>query len=273
MSTNWLIKLLNWALWSSSTLKDVKQAAIMKCNFLKSPRCRGGHDLETRERILASAKKEFAEKGFSGARMSEIAKRAKANQAMIHYYFSTKDALYEEILMKMFEVEKHQAVPDFISDTSLTPSQGLYLAIYFIVNSHCESMDVDFNRIMAMEIASGRKFLKSFVKKYFIPKMHIFEEIILKGIRNGEFATTDPMLFIFNIISFVHFYEFNREMYIDTSLHEKVYGGDHKERILNFVLTNSFKAISSKCGVEIPEIPEKIMKSIDDILEKMKEER
>ena len=58
-------------------------------------------NLETRERIIFAAKKEFAEKGFDGARMGAIAKRAKANQALIHYYFDNKENLYKEILNRI----------------------------------------------------------------------------------------------------------------------------------------------------------------------------
>lgn len=49
-------------------------------------------------RILKSAEEEFSEFGFEGAGMKSIAKRAGVSQALIHYHFGSKDALYEEVI-------------------------------------------------------------------------------------------------------------------------------------------------------------------------------
>lgn len=52
----------------------------------------------TRQRILAAATDEFAANGFSGARTARIAHRARINRAMLHYYFGSKHALFEQVL-------------------------------------------------------------------------------------------------------------------------------------------------------------------------------
>ena len=52
----------------------------------------------TRKRILAAAKKEFAKKGFGGARIDEIALKSKANKRMIYHYFGNKEALFLKTL-------------------------------------------------------------------------------------------------------------------------------------------------------------------------------
>jgi TetR/AcrR family transcriptional regulator len=49
---------------------------------------------------LASATEVFVKKGFSGARVDEIARRAKANKAMIYYHFGSKEGLYKAVLLK-----------------------------------------------------------------------------------------------------------------------------------------------------------------------------
>lgn len=48
----------------------------------------------TRSRILAAAKTEFARKGLGGARVDDIAIRAKANKRMLYHYFGNKDELF-----------------------------------------------------------------------------------------------------------------------------------------------------------------------------------
>ena len=52
----------------------------------------------TKKRILNAAKKEFAKNGLGGARVDEIAERAKANKRMIYHYFDNKEALFQTVL-------------------------------------------------------------------------------------------------------------------------------------------------------------------------------
>ncbi len=52
----------------------------------------------TRERILSAALKEFAAKGFAGARVDAIARRADINKRMLYHYFGDKEKLFRAVL-------------------------------------------------------------------------------------------------------------------------------------------------------------------------------
>ena len=52
----------------------------------------------TKAAILAASLREFTEKGFGGARIDAIAKRANINKRMLYHYFGGKEALYVEVL-------------------------------------------------------------------------------------------------------------------------------------------------------------------------------
>jgi AcrR family transcriptional regulator len=54
---------------------------------------------DTELRILEAATKVFREKGREGARMQEIADAAGINKALLHYYFRSKDLLFERVFM------------------------------------------------------------------------------------------------------------------------------------------------------------------------------
>lgn len=56
----------------------------------------------TRERLLAAAAAEFAARGFDGAKVDRIARRAGLNKAMLYYHFASKTAVYREILRSVF---------------------------------------------------------------------------------------------------------------------------------------------------------------------------
>mgnify|MGYP001450519031 CR=1 FL=1 len=52
--------------------------------------------------ILEAAKKIFVEYGYDGARMQQIADEAGINKALLHYYFRSKDNLFDYIFDKSF---------------------------------------------------------------------------------------------------------------------------------------------------------------------------
>ena len=57
------------------------------------------------QQILEAAEREFLEKGYDGARTTSIAKAAGVTHAMLHYYFRTKEQLFERFIdKKMSEV-------------------------------------------------------------------------------------------------------------------------------------------------------------------------
>ena len=55
-------------------------------------------DNKTEKIILQAAEEEFLLKGFAGARTTEIAQKAGVNHAMLHYYFNTKEQLFEQVM-------------------------------------------------------------------------------------------------------------------------------------------------------------------------------
>ena len=57
----------------------------------------------TRAAILAAAQAEFAAKGLFGARVNEIARKARANKRMIYHYFGSKEGLYLAALERVYE--------------------------------------------------------------------------------------------------------------------------------------------------------------------------
>lgn len=67
--------------------------------------------------ILTAAEEEFAQKGFFGARVDEIANKANINKRMIYAYFGDKEKLYTHVLLynysKMEDVENNLVKSNF----------------------------------------------------------------------------------------------------------------------------------------------------------------
>ena len=64
----------------------------------------GVSDLTKEQKIMQAAERLFLEKGFALTSTGEIAKDAGCNQALVHYYFRTKDRLFETIFQKKITV-------------------------------------------------------------------------------------------------------------------------------------------------------------------------
>ena len=54
------------------------------------------------EKILAAAAREFAQRGYAGARVDRIARLARVNKAMLYYHFGSKQELYRQLLRDTF---------------------------------------------------------------------------------------------------------------------------------------------------------------------------
>ena len=57
-------------------------------------------DQSTEQAIVTAAEELFLEHGYAKTSTVEIAKRAGCNQALVHYYFRTKENLFQEIFSK-----------------------------------------------------------------------------------------------------------------------------------------------------------------------------
>ena len=58
-------------------------------------------DTSTEQRIFDAAMEVFIARGYDGTRMQEIADKAGINKALLHYYFRSKDQLFEAVFAKV----------------------------------------------------------------------------------------------------------------------------------------------------------------------------
>ncbi len=102
----------------------------------------------TREKILAAALAEFSARGFAGARVDAIARRARVNKRMLYYCFGAKQDLYREILRH--KIDERAGMIESTPDDFAGALTHIYLAV---------GTDIDFVRLMEWEAidSGGRK--------------------------------------------------------------------------------------------------------------------
>jgi TetR/AcrR family transcriptional regulator len=77
------------------------------------------NDKQTEEKIFEAATLVFEEKGMDGARMQDIANKAGINKALLHYYFRTKDRLFDAVFQKVAGRMLMKFAPVFEKDRTL----------------------------------------------------------------------------------------------------------------------------------------------------------
>jgi AcrR family transcriptional regulator len=75
---------------------------------------------ESRAKIITTARRLFAEKGFDGCNVSDIAKQAGMSQGNIYWHFASKDELFQAVL-----VEGFQAIGATMSEAATGQGSGL----------------------------------------------------------------------------------------------------------------------------------------------------
>lgn len=104
---------------------------------------------DTEALILQAAEREFLNKGFLGARTTSIVESAGVTHAMFHYYFRTKEKLFERIISEKFTLLR-DAVLNSVGDLEAPLCEILRKAI----DSHLDfiASNLDLPRFLVVEI-------------------------------------------------------------------------------------------------------------------------
>lgn len=138
---------------------------------------------EKRKRIIKSATKVFAQKGFFNARISDIAKQARIADGTIYLYFNRK----EDILFSVFEEEIGTIMEQLSHVLATEPDPRKKLQLFAVNHLSTMKKNKFLSKIMHVELrqagrlSTGYKNTKS--KEY----MEIVSDIIVLGQQQGIF--------------------------------------------------------------------------------------
>ena len=229
-------------------------------------------DHATKESILNAAKAEFALHGFSGARLAAIAENSGVNKALIHYYFKSKELLYEDVWESFFtwDEEHPENVPIYFQGDSFTILEKLYLYVYISVNLSIKFTDKKVLDIFLWELAEGGDFLKKFREKYFLDKHKIFTLILEAGHKEGllDLKYADMIILGISSANFIYKIEQNRDdpKHCFLEMPHKDYKSKD-EKFLNYMIEYIFRMLSpSGKPLQIPKIKQEIFEYIDKLL-------
>ena len=159
-------------------------------------------DNNCRAQLIATATPLFAEKGFYGVSVRELAKAAGMNLSMISYYFGGKEALYSAVLSEQF------AILDQVSEIKfkdIDPLRKFELYIWATVARYRKNPYL--LRFYTSELTNPTPCFETIVKPAIRGVLHALRETVVEGLSNGQFLQgLDPMDTALALVGMINFY-------------------------------------------------------------------
>ncbi len=190
-------------------------------------------------KVINAAIKEFAQKGFAGARVDSIAEKARVNKAMIYYHFKSKEKLYERIikditdniLNRVREVAVSEGEPDEV--------------FYSIINRYIDivsSFDITVMQILMREMASGGKYFRRVsIPNLAVPVFSLVDSLLNSAIDKGVIRKINPYYTFLQILGGIVFFNIIRIPIEGTQLEKVVY----KDGYLDEYRSNLFNILKN----------------------------
>jgi AcrR family transcriptional regulator len=157
----------------------------------------------TREALLAAGAALFAEHGYDGVPVADIAQRAGVNKAMINYHFGGKRPLYLAIVGATFDeivasVERLAASP--------RPAPELLRELIAVVSEAVTRRHPHFCTMMLREVLAGGSNIEPMLVAHPVRLLSAVQDIVARGVRSGDFRHVDPVLTHLSLVGSLVFF-------------------------------------------------------------------
>jgi len=157
-------------------------------------------DIQTN--IMERAEAQFAEKGYEGTSVRDIADRADINPAVIYYHFKSKEQLYKTI----FTLRLTQ-LSDALNHNIVDPSSSSFSKLSSYITAYVKNIKENFffHRLLNAEIFSFRdSFFKMNILDNVSANTAVFKGVLQEGILRKEFRPLDIDLFLMALFHLLH---------------------------------------------------------------------
>lgn len=200
---------------------------------------------EKKVHIMEAAEKLFADRGFSGTSVRDIAEAAGVNLAMISYYFGSKEKLMEAMFEHRGQHFRIQ-LQSILQNSNMTPMQKMEKLIEDYVDRIFQKQC--FHRVMVREqMVNNNGPIAQQIHQLKQTNYSLIKQLIQEGQKKGDFKKNIDIQFLMmtligttsQLVTTQHYYrELNNLQALSTEEFEK-----HLKKKLNAYLKNLFKAI------------------------------
>ncbi len=154
-------------------------------------------DKNTENHILDAAKAVFQSKGMDGARMQEIADKAGINKAMLHYYYRSKQLLFEAVFRHAFSLLAPQLDKILNDDSSVEEKIRNFTFNYISFVSNHPYLP----NFIIQELNRNPKFAESLRQTQGFPHIEKFKEQLNEEIEKGIYYPIKAEQLFINILA------------------------------------------------------------------------
>ncbi len=158
---------------------------------------------DTKNTILSAAKDVFTQKGFEGARMQEIADKAGINKGLLHYYFKSKNALFNAVFFEIFD-----AVSPELNDIFRSQETDVLTKISLFVDRYMDLLLQNpffISHIVCELNRAPNKLISGILRRDKVPNPIPFLVQLQQEAQEGKIKQTDPFQLMISIVSLCAF--------------------------------------------------------------------
>jgi AcrR family transcriptional regulator len=151
---------------------------------------------ETEAIILDAARKVFIQKGYDGTSMQMIATQAGINKALLHYYYRSKDRLFESVFVEAFGKMVPRLQQILYEDRPFLEKIGEFVEGYITTLQHVPEIPL----FILHELRRNPGRVVEFVSRSGIDPSY-FVKMVEKEIEKGTIIETDPRQLLVNMLA------------------------------------------------------------------------
>lgn len=152
---------------------------------------------DTEGQILSAAENVFQKKGMDGARMQEIADAAGINKAMLHYYYRSKQLLFEAVFTNAFSLLAPQLNKILNDDSSIEEKVKNFTHNYITFISKHPYLP----NFIIQELNRNPKFFEKIQQNAAFPTLEKFKNQVTTEVEKGILKPIEGEQLFVNIIS------------------------------------------------------------------------
>lgn len=199
-----------------------KASKTRKTSWKKNPAA-------VQENILAVATEEFANSGFSGANINEIAAKTSTSKRMIYYYFGDKEGLYCKVLERVYASLRNSE--ESLNVDALEPVAALRKLVVATFDAHVSAPH--FIRLVMIENIHNAVYLR---KSDIVPKLNRsiiskLEDVCARGKAAGLFRDGADALQLHWLISSFSFYNVSNRPTFSVSFGTSLYAPETQSQL------------------------------------------
>jgi AcrR family transcriptional regulator len=166
--------------------------------------------VSTEEKIVQAARGVFFRKGLAGARMQDIADEAGINKAMLHYYFRSKEKLFEVIFREAFDTLIPRVEGIFQSELDFFDKIRALAGVYIQMGMENPYIPLFVLNQLHTDTSRFKKSFGSIARRIPLPQ---FRDEIEKAVKQGLIRSVEPHQLVMHIMSMCLFPFIARPMF------------------------------------------------------------